>query len=296
MMKNNIWFAMGLCFMLALLFLASSCSGDDDDDSASLDDDSTDDDAGDDDAGDDDAGDDDTGDDDTADDDIVDDDTSDDDTSDDDTGDDDTADDDVGEFPFSIDFESYALGDLPSPWQVIEAGATTFEVMELALDKYSGHGLELSAGKLLADSGNAKYPLPAGVTGTIDVSFDVWMEANATFTFVIGSGSTEEYVPAAYIVVDSKVGKLYAYDYSTEPPTGTDCGAFPTETPMNIFVECDGNASTYSINVTGWPATCELQNLQTPGSAFVDINFGDGAGLAAGGISRFDNFAGDYGL
>jgi len=310
-----------LVLILSMLALGVACtSGDDDDDAAAPDDDAT----GDDDTGaDDDAGDDDTSVDDDVDDDTVDDDTGDDDTGDDDTGDDDTGDDDTSSTTttttvpttttttttptttstttttnsgpvtlFDIDFESYSLGPLGVPWEIVfQAGTSTGDVVTLT-KAGSGQGLEVDGG---TGYGTDYW---GGMYTFDDTSTDMYMayDVRCASGAAMGFRFMQDYSGYPYgeftVYTDPADGSIMASN-----PSGNweDCGTLAADTWTNIEFDVDFNGGSYDVVLDGSPVgACTGLSLDwgdgTPFGYFMVADFSDDG---FGGICDYDNFYGE---
>ena len=272
------------------LILDDDTSDDDAADDDASDDDAGDDDASDDDAGDDDASDDDASDDDASDDDASDDDASDDDASDDDASDDDTSDDDTASsLPFSIDFESYDLGDLPSSWYVSVTGATTIQVVNFSACDVGGKALEINDGTNGGDHGDAEYLLNPGATGDVVFTFDVFYAAGAFGYAGVSAGDTS----AAYLALDATAGTFSANDYS-DPPTWVECGSFAAGASQHFEFDIL-SSGTYSVKYNGASTVCtDLTTQAGAGPTYTSVWFSESATPGQGGIAYYDNITGDH--
>lgn len=278
--------------MLCFLLVAAGCGDDDDDNDNNddADDDVSDDDVSDDDVADDDVSDDDVSDDDVSDDDVTDDDVTDDDVTDDDTTDDDDTtgdddDDDTTEL-FNIDFEDYAIGDLPAPWVVVENGNSFIDIINDPTVK-TGKVLEVAGADFAGNSASATYPISQQPTGRVVISYKV---------YVPGDGS-------AFIQLNQddavRIGQLNMWGENHEVQfdyfqNWTLCGSFSGDTWYNVRLELDLGLKTVDVYFNNVLTSCSDTPLN-PTQDFTYLGqflFIDHGGEGESGVPYFDNFSG----
>jgi hypothetical protein len=198
-------------------------------------------------------------DDDAVDDDAVDDDAADDDSVDDDTVDDDSVDDDT---VVSIDFEDYDLGALPAPWTTNMINSTV-QVVPVSGKTVTGKALGIHGGTAVGDTGEADYPFAAPLENSISLSFDLFLFPGAYFTNAINAASSS----VTFIANDAMTEMLHAQDWSGGRSPSVDCGVLLAATSVNITVDVNYAAGTYSVLIDG--ATSEPD----PAPAFRSSSF-----------------------
>ena len=265
--------------LIAVLFAGCGGGDDDDDSSPSSADDDADDDADDEDA-DDDTGDDDVADDDTSDDDVADDDTGDDDA-DDDTGDDDAS------LPLEIDFDDYALGDLPEPWVTAGQGDANGQVEALVAADGSGQALRVAGDTAPGNFFYAGYAWEE-TEDDLSFSFDFRRADGASGAFSVVQPNLQK----KFLAGVAPGGQLAANDADAV----IDCGE--TLTPNTwytiTFVLTGGAEGTYSVQLDGVDTSCVGQSF-FPASTdvFYGLLIGDADNGGLGGDVWFDNIVVD---
>lgn len=264
---NSMTSFIALMVVLALGFFCASCSCGDDDDNDN------------DDAADDDASDDDV--DDDASDDDADDDSSDDD---DDSSDDD--DDDTGTELFSINFDDYSLGDLPSPWTVDAPGAGYFSVIADPTGKLEGKVLRMDGDPADSAFSEAYYPI-AATLNKVEISFDLFNLGGSAFIFSL-FGSTDWLTD---IFRDPMTFEFTAY--SATKSGMVVCGIVNDEVWYTVTVQIDLVGWQYSILLNGEETPCTGLGLYEPASqSLASFNIVDGMQEGYGGVVYYDNIVG----
>jgi hypothetical protein len=265
------WASILLISVICCGFLAGCSCGDDDDDDSDDDaaDDATDDTGG---------GDDDASDDTAATDDATDD-------TDDDDATDDTSDDDDGTEIFSISFDNYAVGDLPSPWGVDEPGASYFTVIADPTAR-AGNVLEMSGDTGLDARASAEYPF-SHTQGMLDVSVDTYSLGGSALFFTLFNAADS----VVEIWREPNAKELMAW--SSSKSEILDCTTLEDNVWYNITLLVDMNAWTFDVLVDGGSTSCNDITLyeDTP-REIVNFQLWDGASEGYGGIVYYDNIVG----
>jgi len=179
-----------------------------------------------------------------------------------------------------LDFEQYALGNLPFPWTTAGHGQTTIQV------QYSPTGskaLEIIGGYGFDDRGIAKTPASLPYNGELWGTIDIWLEPGAVFAFAIENENGK----AAYFSRDPSSGNLLAWDYSTDPPEAKDCGPLPNQTWINVELYLSG--VDYGANTDfGY---CHADAEGEISKKIIGLWFADLTGTEYGGTVYFDDIS-----
>ena len=190
---------------------------------------------------------------------------------------------------FSVDFESYSVGPLGSPWVTAFGGGGAANIVSLVAGDGAGKVLEIDG----VDSAAPDYILSTyqfpDVADDLDVSFDVMLvDSDAEFGF----RTFQNYGGYAYtetqLVLADEI--LQAFDYNAS--AFVDCGDLAAGGWHNVLVHHDFTG-TYSVLIDGVDTDCDGMGMAWgDGTPFGFISVIDWSDLDYGGEVWFDNFLG----
>jgi hypothetical protein len=213
-----------------------------------------------------------------------------------DAPDEDTPDQDVGEDVgdteqgltsiLGVNFDSYSVGPLGSPWSQMPAASLTDS--RAAVASASGHGKALSLQGSTAYGDYLTAKLDMSVSSNIVASVDVNPSASAAFVWSVHGQGTSTYKRRVRLQRWPGSNRLIA----TASPSGdVDCGALASGrwTKLTIAIRA-GSPSTFDVLINGNPTACQgLQTWVRP--PFTSVQIMDASNASWGGQVLFDNIA-----
>jgi hypothetical protein len=182
----------------------------------------------------------------------------------------------------SINFESYPLGPLGSPWGGYRAGSSTISVVNTT---YHGHVLRQVGGTATGDYLSYSTPFPS-VTRTIAVEFDVMPASGASPTFILrgsGYGASNNQLrlqrtPGSNALI---AGTL----------TGPNCGNLTNGSWNHVILTVSPSTSKYTVKINGVSTPACTNATTTLDPPYKGIGVFDPSNAGYGGVTSWDNFS-----
>lgn len=182
----------------------------------------------------------------------------------------------------TVDFESYALGPLPSPWSVTNAGATT-----VAVENTSDHGKAavMRGGTVSGDFAIASLPVSA-TDKVLTTAFDLKPAANSAFVFAVnGAGSS---IGARRIRLQRNPGSDVLF---AQLSTGTfECGPLTSGVWSRITLVIHTEAGKFDVSINGAATACSGTPTRI-GPPFNSLSLMDASNDGFGGVVSLDNIS-----
>ncbi len=181
----------------------------------------------------------------------------------------------------SIDFESYPLGPVGSPWGGYEAGSESLDVINTT---NHGHVMRLVAGKATGDYLSYTTPFP-GTSSTVTVGFDIRPGNGASPTFILrgsGYGASKNQLrlqrtPGSNALI---AGTL----------SGPHCGNLTNGSWNHVVLKVNPTSKTFTVTINGAGVAACTNAPTTLLPPFKGISVFDPSNLGYGGTTDWDNF------
>ena len=185
-----------------------------------------------------------------------------------------------------INFESYAIGPLGSPWTVTASGASTMTVENLVALAGSGKALKINGGNTdTTDYVVGRYQFP-------DTSADIWVDFEV---YTVGSGNEwgfrawQNYSGSPFyeLWISMDGGFLKTADWTV--PEWDNCAAFSANAWHRVTVNLDFDTGLYDVYLDNTLVCNDYYQYWGDQTPYGYIDFLDWSDADFGGVTWIDN-------
>ncbi|MCC6160583.1 MAG: hypothetical protein IT350_21225 [Deltaproteobacteria bacterium] len=187
-----------------------------------------------------------------------------------------------------IDFESYAIGPLGSPWTVTPSGASTMTVESLVALAGSGKALKINGGNTVdTDYVVGNYPFA-------DTSADIWVDFQV---YTVGPGNEwgfrlwQNYLGSPFVetAISMDSGNLNAVTWTGADFEWVSCAAFSASAWHRVTVNLDFDTGFYDVYLDNTLVCNDFYQIWGDQTPYADIDFLDWSDANFGGVTWIDN-------
>ncbi len=188
----------------------------------------------------------------------------------------------------AINFESYAIGPLGSPWTVTPSGASAMTVENLVALAGSGKALKINGGNTV----DTDYVV--GQYQFADTSADIWVDFEA---YTVGSGNEwgfrvwQNYGGSLFVetAISMDSGSLKAVTWSGSEYVWASCAAFSANAWHRVTVNLDFNTGFYDVYFDNTLVCNDFYQIWGDETPYAAIDFLDWSDENFGGVTWIDN-------